>query len=600
MTFLYPLFLWSLLALIPLAAIYFLKVRPRRKSTPAYFLWEKIFSEKRATSLFNKLRDLFSLLLMLLAFALLALALARPELSSDDRKDLLLLIDHSASMSAKDGLQTRLDSAKKAAREIAVALDGNQRAAVAAVGRDIEFLSHLSESPRELIDAIDQISPSYDSISLAALTALGKDSHKSGDYRIVLISDGNFAGSDEMPENIEWFKVGQPARNLGVVGADLERLPDGRLGFYFQVASSFAEEKAADLILRSAESGQIAKLIPINAKPGLNPAETFYLDEAPDGKWIAELDLEDDFSSDNLVYLSVAPVRPVRVQVAAENRFFFETSVLAFQSGGGLLQLVDENPQIVIEQGASQGTEELSVVFTPSGESPWWKSIGDDADAVAPREVIEDHPVLKHIDLSGLAFIGAKEIEPADGSLVLVESETGNPLVYRASHEGKSALVVNLDPVESEFYFSAWFPVLVHGAATHLAGREEDLAPVYRPGDRFSIPGFREGVETVLLAERDGANDASGDGESEEPEVWNKSEFGPIDRLGFFDFRNPSGDWTAASSLLSKADSLLDNAALEATAEPISRGQSPAYWLIVLAILLLAAESVLYHLRKVG
>ena len=58
MTFLAPAFLWSFLALIPLAAIYFLKVRPRKKSTTAYFLWEKIFSQKKATSLFNRLRDL--------------------------------------------------------------------------------------------------------------------------------------------------------------------------------------------------------------------------------------------------------------------------------------------------------------------------------------------------------------------------------------------------------------------------------------------------------------------------------------------------------------------------------------------------------------
>ena len=31
-----------------------------------------------------------------------------------------------------------------------------------------------------------------------------------------------------------------------------------------------------------------------------------------------------------------------------------------------------------------------------------------------------------------------------------------------------------------------------------------------------------------------------------------------------------------------------------------SRGHAPAYWLIVLAILVLAAESLLYHRRKVG
>ena len=109
MTLLSPAFLWSFLALVPLAAIYFLKVRPRRKSTTAFFLWEKIFSERKATSLFNRLRDALSLLLLLLAFSALALALARPEFHDEERRDMLILVDHSASMTAVDEGQSRLE-----------------------------------------------------------------------------------------------------------------------------------------------------------------------------------------------------------------------------------------------------------------------------------------------------------------------------------------------------------------------------------------------------------------------------------------------------------------------------------------------------------
>lgn len=588
MTFLFPAFLWSLLALIPLGAIYFLKVRPRKKTTTAYFLWEKIFSEKRATSLFNKLRDLFSLLLMLVAFALLGFALARPELGDDERKDLLLLVDHSASMDAKSGVKTRLDAALDAAREIAIAMDGNQRAAIASVAKDIKFISHLSESPRELIDAIDSIQPTNFPLNKSPIEAIGKDAHWSDDYRIILITDGSFEGSTNLPENIEILKIGDAAENIGIVGADLVRLPDGRLGFYYQIASSYQTNIEADLILKNGESGQIAKLIPLSIKPGINASETFFLEGAPNGKWIAELDTQDALDKDNIAYLTVPTPRPVRVTVNAKNRFFFETSVLAFEKGGGLLRLVDEDAEITIDQGNSSADEGLSIIFTPEGDSPWWKSLGETVDAIAPRQVIEDHPVLQHVDISGLAFIGAKNIVPADGSLVLVESENGNPLIYRASNEGKTALIINMDPVESDFYFSAWFPVLVHGAATHLAGREEALAPVYRPGDIITIPGHREGIETTLVLD------------TGEPKIIKDGRFGPISRLGFFDFENTSGKWPASSSLLTKAESLINNEALTSTNQAISRGQAPAYWLIVLAILLFTGESILYHLRKVG
>ena len=73
MTFLAPAFLWTLAALAPLAAIYFLKVRPRKKPVTAFFLWQKIFTEKKAYALFKRLRDVFSLLLMALAFAAISL-----------------------------------------------------------------------------------------------------------------------------------------------------------------------------------------------------------------------------------------------------------------------------------------------------------------------------------------------------------------------------------------------------------------------------------------------------------------------------------------------------------------------------------------------
>lgn len=108
MTFLQPAMLWSLvvLLLLPLAAIYFLKVRPRRKPTTAYFLWERIFQERRASSLFQRLRDAWSLLLMLLAAAAVCFALSQPEWA-DERKDMILVVDTSASMSTREGRSTR-------------------------------------------------------------------------------------------------------------------------------------------------------------------------------------------------------------------------------------------------------------------------------------------------------------------------------------------------------------------------------------------------------------------------------------------------------------------------------------------------------------
>ena len=169
MRFLSPLFFWAFLSLIPLVAVYLLKVRPRRAPTTAFFLWERVFQEKRATSLFRRLRDFWSLLLMTLVFSAICLALTNPQWVNDERKDLLIVIDNSASMNARDGTGSRLDQARQAAREIVRGLDGTQRAALATLNEQLVYRCHMTDSPQQLLDAISGIAASVGTLSDSAM-----------------------------------------------------------------------------------------------------------------------------------------------------------------------------------------------------------------------------------------------------------------------------------------------------------------------------------------------------------------------------------------------------------------------------------------------
>ena len=63
--------------MIPLVAVYLLKVRPKRRAVTALFLWEAAFDQKKNTALFQRLRNWLSLLLMILAWVATVLALTR-------------------------------------------------------------------------------------------------------------------------------------------------------------------------------------------------------------------------------------------------------------------------------------------------------------------------------------------------------------------------------------------------------------------------------------------------------------------------------------------------------------------------------------------
>ena len=109
MSFGFPAFFWAALALLPLAAVYFIRTRPRRQPVNAFFLWQQVFQQKAASSLFQKLRNLLSLLLVALAFLAAVFALTRPRFDDGNTPDLLVIIDRSASMQALENGKSRLD-----------------------------------------------------------------------------------------------------------------------------------------------------------------------------------------------------------------------------------------------------------------------------------------------------------------------------------------------------------------------------------------------------------------------------------------------------------------------------------------------------------
>ena len=609
MTLLQPMMLWSLAALVPLAAFYFLKVRPRRKPTTALFLWEKVWEERRSNSLLHRLRDFWSLLLMALACAAICMALTRPEWT-DRRQDLLILIDNSASMAAREGGSSRLDKAKSMAIEIVEGLNGTQRAAVATIAKDMVYRSHLTDNPRELIEAIESVTPSNQEFRAGALPDR-KDSHNeyARDHRVLLLSDGSL-GMKELPQPIELIKVGGAAENVGIVAADMDYLPGkpDQLGLYFQIASSYDKPREMDLIVARLDdrgNEEVMRVLPLEVKPGINPSETFTIENARPGKWIARLDGEDALAADDTAYLVARRPDPIRVAVQSKDRFFLEKSVLAFSRKDGLLTLVQERPDVVLSNktppNEDAGSHVKMLLFQPEGKSCWWQEIGEEIEVGTPRVMVNDHPALRYLDATTIPFVGARKITPAPGAQILVADERGIPLIYKARSGHREAIIMNLDPIASDFYFSAWLPVLVHSVSCHLVGRENPLSATYRPGDVAPIPGAAE--ETASKWEPVGKE---GDEEMDEETIEKKAKtlrgrwVSLGDRLGYSQLSNHTGRWTLGCSLLSTSETMLNNKEAESTNEALSRGRSPAQWFTFLAIVVLVAESVLYHRRKVG
>ncbi len=589
MSLLSPIWLWSLLALPLLAALYFLKVRPRRKPTNTYFLWQRIFQQKSSSAFFRRLRDLWSLLLMLLAFLLLAFALSNPRIDSEDERDLIIVIDTSASMQAMAGGRSQLERARQEAADLVKALNGTRQAAVAALDSRLTFHSHLSTHPRQLLEAIDSIRASDRALNPDAMRQVGGIvAAEDSPYRVVFLTDERHP-LERYPEGVEARVL--PAdrlANCGFVAADLQWLP-GRpdvASFYCRIFNSGEAPATLDFELVQPATGAIGKYASLTVPAGGSLEQIYELVGVEAGEWQANLLVDDALALDNSLTLGLNPRQPLLVGIEAGNPWFFENCVRAFARAGDILRVAQTGGALRISAGPVSGPAPMRIVFKPEGESVFWSGLGEPLPPVLAETLIPEHPILQHVELDGFGFSGARQLTAPAGSVVLMATEQGVPLIYKAFRDGRQAVVLNFDPARDDFFLSPWFPVLVHAAALHLANRETEFAPVYPTGYAVQLPG--EPAATWQVTDPGGVTRQSAGGEALR-----------LETAGTYQLESEDARWILGAGLLSQVDTdLRGSEATELAA--IASGWPIAIWLLVLGLLLLIAESVLYHRRKVG
>jgi hypothetical protein len=633
MNFLSPQFLWGLLAAVPLVAVYFLKVRPRRRTVTAFFLWQQVFEKRKSASLFQRLRDALSLLLMLLTLAAAVFAAAGLRFRKTDERDLVVIVDASPSMRARVDGKSLVAQARTTTRDWIKALNGTRRMAIGLAANDLHFISHLSESPRDLLDATDLIAATDLPITPATVAAVNAvAAHGAARTRFILVTDGS-RGWEGLAPNIEVVRLtDQALPNAGFIAADLEwsGIAGSQARFFYQIGSSFPEEKHVELELRNADDSSLLRIIPLTLKPGTPVTDTLDVEGASPGRWTARLLGGDAFPDDDQAALGLAPRRPVRVAIPPADAYFFQRCVESFQVASGALQLVSANPEVVLAKGsaapinAARAAETAApdlgqnarttggagilpaalLIFAPQGESPFWKSVGEPCEVLLPVAKQPGHPVLKNLDFEALRFEGARAVVPSDGALILVTAESGMPLIWQATVADKTAIVVNLDPDEGEFFLSPWFPVMVHSAATHLAGRSAPPRAVVATGGFASVPGGatppnnpppENGVEAPGHGQNARTTGGAGILPAAAPALADSTVL--VDHRGHW--HAATGEWFGGA-LLSEPETVLDAKGPAASAKPIERGHPPPVWLLVLALGLLAGEMLLYHRRKVG
>lgn len=593
MSLLTPFFLWGLAALIPLGLIYLMKTKPRKRVTNALFLWEKVLEEKSSHFALKKLRNFWSLLLMALVFALAVFSLTNPQWSEKQQADLIVIIDSSISMRAKDGSTSRFEKATNQVSNWLKSTEGGARMALATADSDIRYHCNLTSNTKSLKEALKKLKPSQSPLSKQAfseISILQDPSDKKGSCRVLFLTDGSH-NTGSLPESIEVIHIQHDETpNFGITAADIALLPQGKAKVFFTIVSSALVDTSLEVELTHLESDHIAKLISVTVPAQSSYSEFIEVDGMEAGLWSIKLSQDDPFLEDNQVIMGLNIPSPIGVAIDVSKPYFYHRCIEAFNTAENLLEILPvDKADVVISETTSKYSR--NIIFAPKGGSPYWSNIGEELDTVIATEKVKDHPLTKHLNIDNISFAGAKKLQAPKGSLIILHDISGTPLLYESIQNGDKVIVANFQPEYDDFYLSPWFPVIIHNAARYLSGRKHEMPIVVQSGSTITLP-----TQAPLITQNLYPLHSS---EFTTAEV---NTTHSLDQLGGYSYQNTEQKLFTGAAVLSLGESSqqrLDNTNLENTEMP-SSGWPLAWWLLLIAIIFAIVEEALYHRRKVG
>ncbi|MDH3603892.1 MAG: BatA and WFA domain-containing protein, partial [Candidatus Tectomicrobia bacterium] len=201
MTWLNPAAFAFLLSIPIIIALHSLRYRRRDVQVSTLFLWEQVMREAHGSLGLRRLVQNLPLLLQLLLALLLTAALANPALTQSvaQSKDIILVLDISASMQTRTPQGTRFDTARRHALEVLGTLPSGRQMAVIAAGRQPRVVTFFTDETALLRQAITALQPTEapgnmrEAILLALSFTQGRKSQE-----VVVIGDGAYRRLDDL------------------------------------------------------------------------------------------------------------------------------------------------------------------------------------------------------------------------------------------------------------------------------------------------------------------------------------------------------------------------------------------------------------------
>ena len=526
MPFASPLALLGLLFVPAVVAMYLLRLRRTQTIVPSTLLWQRLAADVEANAPWQRLRRSLLFLLQLLLVVILALLAARPfiERPAGLARDIVLIVDTSASMNATDVAPDRLAAARAAALDALKDLPAGGKVSVIEAGRTARIVAAGTSDLGRVRQAIETIRPSAGRGDLGDALALAQQlAIQSGDAEVLVATDAALAiaPTTRVDAPIRVLRVGDPKgrRNQAIVALAVRTAPSGTSQSVFvSVANLDLEAAVRRLEIWGDDRLLETRTVTIDAQ---QRADVIVDDIGDRDHPVTVVDVRlaatdaaasgqrpDFLAVDDRAWAIVPPQRDRNILVVGDGDPYLETA-LTYLPHGRLFGLkpADYPAGAVRTDGTSwdliifEGTLPDTLPATPilAIAPPKTSGLGEVTGSLkAPGigTLATDEPVLRYVDLSTTHIATAQQMTLPAWARTIIPGPKGAPLLFSGIRAGLPAAVLAFEPRESDLPLQVAFPILIANLTGELLGGSGAPAAAVKPGDpvALAIPSGATGL----------------------------------------------------------------------------------------------------------
>ncbi len=523
MPFTSPLALLGLLFVPVVIAMYLLKLRRDEAVVPSTLLWMRLVADVEANAPWQKLKRSLLLLLQLLLVIILALLAARPfvERPAGLARDIVLIMDTSASMAATDVAPDRLTAAKLAAIEALKDLPTGGKVSVIAAGRSARIVVNESTDLSRVRQAIEGITVSQSTGDLGdALELASKLAARSGDAQVLVATDSALATKPigRVAARVKVLPVGRDRKNQAIIALAVRTSPSAVTRSVFVSLANMDLERAA----RRLELWGDDRLLEVrDAQLDAQSRSNVIIDDIPRDIRTVEVRLvasdpavvtaPDQLAVDDRAWAVIPPDRKRLILVVGEGDPYLETALTYLpdvelygvkpSEYGPATERTDGRPwDLVIFEGYLPTTLPHSAVLAiaPPRTSDLGQVTGTLKDpGIGTLDPAE--PVLRFVDLSTTHISEASRLTAPDWARTIIPGPKGAPLLYSGVRDGLTTAVLAFEPRRSDLPLQVAFPILLANLTGELLGATTAPTEAVDPGTpvELVIPSGAIGVNVT-------------------------------------------------------------------------------------------------------